>query len=61
MKCLPCADATLVVLVNQLSSDRSDMQAGEKIFTGLADTLFPGRVPAWYVRLIDPPDASNAQ
>ncbi len=42
----PEEDATIVVLMNKLSSDESDLGAATKAFMQLADTLFPGILPA---------------
>ena len=42
----PEEDATIVVMMNKLSSDESDFGAATKTFVQLADTVFPGIFPA---------------
>lgn len=42
---LPKDDATVVVLMNKLSSDSSDLRATSKVFHGVVNTVFPGTFP----------------
>ncbi len=45
---LPDEQATIVVLLNKLSADGSDLLAGQQAFAGLSDVMVPGLIPDWY-------------
>ncbi|WP_052507585.1 serine hydrolase domain-containing protein [Desulfonatronovibrio magnus] len=50
----PEQDAALVVLMNKLSNDGSDLLAGQQAFARVADVLVPGSIPLWYLEAVMP-------
>ena len=47
-------DATLVVLMNKMSNDGSDLLAAQQAFARVADALVPGSIPLWYLEAVMP-------
>ncbi len=45
---LPDKQASIVVLLNSLNADGSNLQAGQQALVGLSDVIAPGVMPDWF-------------